>query len=185
MARNLRLFDTVSNYQSADLVIPSVSYVVENDTVYYDAIEPPFRGKWKATYQDSHIESAQCDASSATTQNEITTTNLVSVEIGGCVTTIGKNSFLFSKKLTGITISDGVTTIAEDTFYGCSALTSINIPDSVTSIGSNAFYNCNSLPVENNIRYADTCSVGAVDKTLSTYNLKDETKFIGNDAFIA
>lgn len=83
---------------------------------------PVFDGKWKATYQDGHIESAECGSSSEIRNSEINKTNLVSVEIGDCVTSIG-----------------------EQAFNGCSSLTSIDIPNSVTSIGNSAFYNCTSL----------------------------------------
>jgi hypothetical protein len=37
--------------------------------------------------------------------------------------------------------------------------------------------------VENNLRYADSYLVEAVDKTLSTYSIKEGTKWIGHDAF--
>jgi hypothetical protein len=39
------------------------------------------------------------------------------------------------------------------------------------------------LPVENNLRYADTYLVGTVDKTLSSYTIKNGTKWIGDYAF--
>ena len=80
-------------------------------------------------------------------------------------------------------IPNSVTSIGELAFCGCSSLTSITIPHSVASIGENAFANCSSLPVENNLRYADTYLVEAVDKTLSTYSIKEGTKWIGTSAF--
>jgi len=163
MANNLRVFNTNSEYQSADLILPSVSYVVETDKVIYDYTPPTppvFQGKWKATYSDSHVESAQCDSSSEITENEINLTDLVSVEIGDCVTSIGQGAF-----------------------YKCTSLTSITIPNSVTSIGAGAFYGCSSLPIENNIRYADTYAIETIDKTLSVYKLKEDTRFIGEFAF--
>ena len=42
---------------------------------------------------------------------------------------------------------------------------------------------CIKLPVENSIRYADTYLVEAVDENLSSYQIKDGTRFIGNSAF--
>ena len=82
-----------------------------------------------------------------------------------------------------ITIPNSVTSIGYGAFMGCSSLTSITIPNSVTSIGSSAFSGCTSLPLINNIRYADTYLVEAVDKTLSMYNIKEGTKWIGDRAF--
>jgi hypothetical protein len=76
-----------------------------------------------------------------------------------------------------------VTSIGYSAFYGCSGLTSITIPNSVTSIADDAFEGCTSLPIIDNLRYADTYLVEAVDKTLSTYNIKEGTRFIGNKVF--
>ena len=42
---------------------------------------------------------------------------------------------------------------------------------------------CSGLPVEDNLRYADTYLIEAVDKTLSTYNIKEGTRIIGFSAF--
>ena len=76
-----------------------------------------------------------------------------------------------------------VTRIGFSAFGGCSGLTSVTIPNSVTSIGEFAFDGCSSLPVQNNLRYADTYLVEALDKTLSTYTIKKGTKWIGFSAF--
>ena len=99
------------------------------------------------------------------------------------VTSIGEWAFSNCDALTSVTIGNSVTSIGSSAFSNCTALTSITIPTSVTSIGSQAFGGCSSLPVENNLRYADTYLVEAVDKTLSTYSIKEGTKWIGDYAF--
>lgn len=67
-------------------------------------VEPPFDGKWKATYSDSSILSAECDSTSAISRNEITLSNLVEVEIGDCVTSIGIYAFSNCSRLPSVTI---------------------------------------------------------------------------------
>ena len=116
-------------------------YLGENKV--YPLEKPSF--KWKATYSDSSVTSAECDASSAITQNEINLTNLVSVEIGNCTTSIGNRAFYQYSGLTSVTISDNVTNIAGDAFKYCSGLTSIDIPSGVTNISDSAFEGCTSL----------------------------------------
>ena len=106
---------------------------------------PPFQGKWKATYSGGTTASASCDASSAITSGEITKTDLVSVELGECVMTIGFAALNNCTSLTSVTIPNSVTSIDDNAFAFSSSLTSIDIPDSVTSIGHNAFYLCTSL----------------------------------------
>lgn len=110
-------------------------------------------------------------------------TSIKSVVVNFGVTSIGGCAFYGCSSLTSITIPSSVKSIGYCAFYYCSGLTSITIPSSVTSIEGYAFYGCSSLPVENNIRYADTYLVGAIDKTLSSYNIKEGTKFIGTSAF--
>ena len=112
----------------------------------------PFTGKWLATYTGGTTSSAECGSSSAINQNEITLTDLVSVEIGDCVTNIGYRAFYQCSSLTSVTIPDSVTRISDGAFRSCSGLASVTIPDSVTSIGELAFYGCSSLT---------TCTIGS------------------------
>lgn len=99
------------------------------------------------------------------------------------VTSIGDDAFSGCTGLTSISIPSSVTKIGECAFYDCSNLTSINIPSSVTNIGYAAFAECTSLPVENGIRYADTYLVDVLDNSLTDYQIKEGTRFIGDYTF--
>lgn len=101
--------------------------------------------------------------------------NLKNVILPSNITNIGSGMFSGCSSLTDITIPNSVTSIGGYAFYGCSNLTDITIPNSVTNIGGKAFEGCTSLPVENNIRYADTWAVGVTDKTLARYTLRENT----------
>ena len=109
--------------------------------------------------------------------------SLTSITISDSVTSIGNSAFEGCSSLTSITIPDSVTSIGSSAFEGCSSLTSITIPDSVTEIGNSAFKGCTSLPIENNIRYADTYVVEVTNNTLTSYTLKENVRFIGTSAF--
>ena len=130
------------------------------------------------TYQHS-LSSSNYSGLTSVTIPEIVTYNGTTYS----VTSIGYGAFRYCSSLTSITIPNSVTSIGNWAFEFCSSLTSITIPNSVTSIGGSAFEGCYSLPVENNLRYADTYLVGAADKTLSTYSIKEGTKWIGDNAF--
>ena len=115
------------------------------DVKLYPSEQPSFQGKWLATYTGGTTTSAECDSTSAITQNEITLTDLQSVIIGDCVTSIGMIAFSGCTSLTSIDIPNSVTSIGDRAFQDCSGLTSVDIPSGVTSIGSYAFSQCTSL----------------------------------------
>ena len=98
-------------------------------------------------------------------------------------TSIGNHAFSRCESLTSVTIPNNITSIGLAAFEGCTGLTSITIPNSITSIGEYAFGSCSSLPIIDNLRYADTYLVEAVDKSLSTYTIREGTKWIGTNAF--
>ena len=113
----------------------------------------------------------------------VTDSRLSEYEIKEGTRIIGEKAFYGCSRLISITIPNSVTSIGEEAFYKCSSLTSITIPNSVTSIGSSAFSRCLSLPVEKNIRYADTYLVEVTNDSLSEYEIKEGTRIISNSAF--
>lgn len=110
-------------------------------------------------------------------------TALTSVIIPNSVKSIGYNAFYGCSGLESIEIPDGVEKIDKYAFNGCTKLSKVVLPESDIIFGNNIFSGCTSLPVIDNLRYADTYLVEAVDKTLTTYNILETTKYIGSDAF--
>jgi len=158
------------------------------DTLLYSGgtTPPAFQGKWLATYTGGTTSSAECDSTSAITKNEINKTNLVSLEIGDCVTSIANTAFYGCSSLTSINIPSSVTSIGDSAFQFCSSLTSINIPSGITSIGNSTFYGCSSLTsieIPNSVTsigyYAfEYCT------SLTRIEIPSGVTSIGNDAFI-
>jgi len=115
------------------------------DTLLYPTTPPTPTFKWIATYTGGTTSSAECDSTSAITQNEINLTDLVSVEIGNCVTSIGERAFFVCDSLISIDIPDSVTTIGSRAFSNCFSITSVTIGSGITYISDGAFYSCPSL----------------------------------------
>ena len=110
-------------------------------------------------------------------------TNMTNVTIGSGVTSIGGSAFYNCTGLTSVTIPNSVTSIGGSAFYNCTNMTNVTMSNSVTFIGSRVFYGCTALPVVDNIRYAGTYLVEPIDKTLSSYTIKEGTKWIGYESF--
>lgn len=71
--------------------------------------------------------------------------DILQVDIGNTVTSIGDNAFVGGGAPKNVTIPDSVMSIGRWAFDGCKSLTSMTIPDSVTSIGDYAFSDCSGL----------------------------------------
>ena len=136
------------------------------DTLLYPTAPPSFQGKWLATYNGGTTSSAECDASSAIVQNEITLTDLVSVEIGDCVTSIGELAFIQCTSLTSINIPSGVTSIGMQAFLFCNGLTSITVNATTPpTISWGTFNGTNDCPI-----YVPSASVSAYQSAWSEYS---------------
>ena len=127
-------------------------------TKLYPQGEPPtpVGFKYKLTLSNGDIVSAETDATSAITRNEVSaySATCVSAEISDTVTSIGASTFNGFNNLSSVTIGTNVTTINVYAFNRCSGLTEVVIPDSVTYIGGSAFDNCksiSSITLSNNI----------------------------------
>lgn len=107
---------------------------------------------------------------------------LKEVVVPDSVQYIGNSAFENCSQLTTINIPNGVTSLYNGVFKNCRSLSNITMPN-VTHITDDTFEGCTSLPTENNIRYIDTLLVGVADKTLTTYTIKEGTKWIGPSAF--
>ena len=158
---------------------------------------PPFEGKYKLTLNDSSIVSAECDSTSAITENEVSyqySDSVVSAVVGNCVTTIDEYAFYYCTGLTSVRIGSGVTTIGNSAFSGCKSLSSVGpvgsgasveIPNSLTTIGGSAFARCNSLTnvtIPNSVTTIGTSAFNQC-KSLSSVTLSDSVTTIGDSAF--
>ena len=166
-------------YNLGDIIIPST---VEYEMISYRVTSIEARAFWNCTSLTS-IEIPN-SVTSIGVEAFYNCTGLTSVTIGNSVTSIEGHVFELCESLTSIEIPNSVTSIGEQAFRKCSSLTSVTIPNSVTYIAGDAFDGCYSLPVENNLRYADTYLVEAIGRKLqSSYIIKEGTRWIGGDAF--
>lgn len=70
---------------------------------------------------------------------------ILSIEIGEGVTTLGEHAFFECTELQNVTLPDTLTIVGSSAFAHCSALTTLSLPEAISSIHSAAFYQCTSL----------------------------------------
>ena len=157
------------------------------NTLLYPLGEPSF--KWKATYSDSSVTSAECDASSAIVQGEIPGYDegrnfIRSVEVGDCVTELGESLFLSQSSLTALTMSDTVISIGDSAFYNCSNITNIKISANLETIGEGAF---EGIRFSNAITLGNVITIGydafRYCDSLPSVKIGDKITSIGGRAF--
>ena len=106
-----------------------------------------------------------------------------SIDLYDNITSVYSGSVDIPERFTYDEVEYTVASIGYGAFYNCGGLTSVTIPNSVTSVAGNAFQGCNGLPVENGMRYAGSFLIEVVDKTQSSYPIKEGTRFIADRAF--
>lgn len=173
--RNLRKFNTESEYNSATLNYPAVSWVVSDDIVHFDKETPVpptpsfsgltvyynitdisqptqlFKGgggSGSGSGSGGALPSAMIidgTAVEVTNTYQFSTTGEHIVQYSFTDNQIPQEFLYLINYVTKAIIGDSVTSIGDKAFNGCSSLTSITIPNSVTTIGDSAFVSCRSL----------------------------------------
>ena len=149
------------------------------DTVFYLSNDPNDEGI------PLFIEGTLTSSSYLDAGKGITNSNLVRVEIGTTVTSIGSQAFFQCSELQSVTIPDSVTSIGGYAFNSCTALESVTIPDSVESIGIGAFSSCIALQSATIGTSVTSISNSAFlsCKALQYVTIPDSVESIGESAF--
>lgn len=71
--------------------------------------------------------------------------DILALEVGKGITSIGRNAFTWAKNLERIQLPDTLTFIDWGAFWDCERLKAIAVPDSVRKIGGSAFWCCMQL----------------------------------------
>lgn len=71
--------------------------------------------------------------------------NLKIAVIPSSVTSIGPYAFAYDTKLESVVMVDGVKSISSGAFYGCTALKNVALPDSLTKVANISFCGCTAL----------------------------------------
>ena len=131
IAENLERIQSAKNsiksaIEAKGVTVPA-SATIDTYADYVSQIGGGGSYKWVATYTGGITSSTACDSTSAITTGEITKTDLESVEIGDCVTSIGNSAFSDCSSLTSCTIGSGVTSIGFGVFYNTNTAMTLTI----------------------------------------------------------
>lgn len=131
------------------------------------------------------------DVVTAIGENAFERSKIKGVRIPHTVVTIGDKAFSECDNLKIVRMSDNLKMIGDMAFYYCGNLEYINVPSGIEHIGSYAFYECDFIisNVYENIHYLGNredpylIALRVNNKTLETYTVHNETKFISAQLF--
>ena len=136
--------------------IPKVSYDFEEDGIFYKIIDDGMVSVTAETtdYYYNTSYSGDVVIPDFVTHNGVTyqvcaigeraflCSNVTSVTLGDCVTSIGEKAFWDCSNLSEMVLGDYVIEVGSDAFGSCYHLTKLTIGSGVARIGSGAFANC-------------------------------------------
>lgn len=112
--------------------------------------------------------------------------NVISVDLGSSVETIGMYAFTSLKGITSLDIPDSVITIDRDSFAGCTGLRELTLGSSVETIGNGAFASCfllESVDLPESVRTIGSCAFQEC-LSLESVTIPEGVTSIGSEAFI-
>ncbi len=152
-----RPVDFITHYSTNCGYVGDVALTITNEDGYTRYYEPcPTLTKFIAYYNQysaNPIYSAECDSNTALTTattrpSGYQTYNMLSAEVGDCITSIGDEAFNQCYNITAITVGSGVTAIGNFAFGGCEQLQGITINATVPpSLGFLPFDNTNDCAI--------------------------------------
>ena len=111
---------------------------------------------------------------------------LKTLTIGNCVTSIGKEAFIWCEGLTSITIPNSVISIGDEAFADCYSLQEITIGDNISYIGYNAFSGTawKFRATEDDLLYLNNWLIGIhPNKSVKSIKIKEGTRGVAAGAF--
>jgi len=189
MANNLKKFSTESDYQSATLNYPAVSWVTSTDAVHFDKSAPtPQVAKAVAYFSNGDVVTIPYDGQTILTRLEILgdrlAEDLTAIEVGESVSEIENACFEYCSSLSSVSLTNSITTIGGGAFRETTSLGSILIPEGVTYFASEVFKNSGISDI---LMPNSTTEIGQKAfrncSNLTMMLLGDEVQTINSEAF--